>query len=310
MKGIALVGAVSVLQEEGYEFPRIAGTSAGAVVGALLAAEYPALELAGWLRRLSFDEFADPGLLDRLGLPGKALSVVLDQGVYEGKRVHRWVADRLAERGVHTFAQLRVEADPESSLPDDRRYRLVVMASDISRGRLARLPWDYGAYGLHGDQQPVADAVRASASIPFFYEPVRLKGRRNWEHVLVDGGMLSNFPVDAFDRTDGLPPRWPTFGVKLSARPDAHQRPQRVDNTFEFARALVSTMIGWHDQAHLDDPCVVRRTIFVDTMKVQATDFDLDDQTKDALYRNGREAALRFLDTWDFDDYVAECRQG
>lgn len=45
-------------------------------------------------------------------------------------------------------------------------------------------------------------------------------------------------------------------------------------------------------------------------MKVQATDFDLDDETKDALYRSGREAALRFLDTWDFDAYVAECRQG
>ncbi len=33
--------------------------------------------------------------------------------------------------------------------------------------------------------------------------------------------MLSNFPIEVFDRTDGKPPRWPTFGIKLSARPAA-----------------------------------------------------------------------------------------
>jgi len=41
-------------------------------------------------------------------------------------------------------------------------------------------------------------------SIPFFYEPVRLK-----RSVLVDGGVLSNFPIDVFDRHNGMP-RWPT----------------------------------------------------------------------------------------------------
>jgi len=38
------------------------------------------------------------------------------------------------------------------------------------------------------------------------------------EILCTDGGMLSNFPVVIFGRTDNLPPRWPTFGVKLSAR--------------------------------------------------------------------------------------------
>ena len=38
VKGIALVGAISVLEERGYEFRRVAGTSAGAIVGSLVAA--------------------------------------------------------------------------------------------------------------------------------------------------------------------------------------------------------------------------------------------------------------------------------
>ena len=65
--------------------------------------------------------------------------------------------------------------DPGSSLPESQRYALLVTASDVSRKRLVRLPWDYALYGLDPDEQEVADAVRASTSIPFFFEPVTLR---------------------------------------------------------------------------------------------------------------------------------------
>ena len=100
------------------------------------------------------------------------------------------------------------------------------MTSDVTRGELVRLPWDYPRYGLEADDQLVAEAVRASMSIPFFYEPLRFTGRddagKPVQSYMVDGGMLSNFPIEVFDRTDGKPPRWPTFGIKLSR--DARRR--------------------------------------------------------------------------------------
>jgi NTE family protein len=71
---------------------------------------------------------------------------------------------------------------------------------------------------------------------------------------------------------------------------------------------MVATMTNFHDQMHLDDPGVLARTIFVDCGTVKATDFDLDPETRDMLYRNGRDAASKFLETWDFDDYVARYR--
>ena len=84
---------------------------------------------------------------------------------------------------------------------------------------------------------------------------------------MVDGGMLSNFPIDVFDRTDGKPPRWPTFGIKLSAQ--ARRRPRPSGSTsrapFGLAEAMVGTMTNFHDQMHIDDPAVLARTIFVDT---------------------------------------------
>jgi NTE family protein len=309
VKGIGLVGAVSVLEEHGYRFRRVAGTSAGSIVGALLAAGYTAAELHSLMGEISLKDFRDESLLDRLGPVGKGLSVVLERGVYEGNRLRAWLAESLAVRNAGTFGELRYTGDPGSALPAHLSYKLVVTASDVSRGRLVRLPWDYLAYGLEADERQVADAVRASISIPFFYEPVTLRGPALKESItLVDGGLLSNFPIGIFDRRDARPPRWPTFGIKLSARPDAMQIANRTAGILGFSRAIVATMASAHDQMHLDDPCVIRRTIFVDTGKVKATDFDLGPEKQAALYESGRRAATDFLKTWDFDAYVRNCR--
>jgi NTE family protein len=119
--------------------------------------------------------------------------------------------------GVRTFADLRL-SDPDSSLAEYQCHALVVHASDLTRRVLVRLPWDYDQYGQVVDKQLVVDAVRASISIPFYFRPVQVNtgtGAATW----VDGGLLSTFPITVFDRTDGAPERWPTWGVKLSGEP-------------------------------------------------------------------------------------------
>jgi NTE family protein len=316
VKGIALVGAISVLEERGYGFQRIAGTSAGAVVGAFVAAGLPAKALEEVMETFDFRRFRDAGVLSRLGPPGVAASLLLRKGVYRGDRLHRWLDEVLSASGRRTFGDLR-RRDDGSALPADRDYRLVVIASDVSGGRLAVLPWDYARYGRTADTQPVADAVRASAGIPYYYRPVRLpdavESREAW---LVDGGLLSNFPVWVFDRDDDQPPRWPTFGIKLSAPPDAMQgRRHRIRGLISFSAAMLSTMTSFYDQIHLDAPSVVARTMFVDTMKVRSTDFDIDRRSRRRLFDNGRRAAERFLDggdghpPWDFDAYIERFRR-
>lgn len=315
VKGIGLVGALSVLEEAGYRFQKVAGTSAGAIVGSLVAADMRADELRAVMESLDYLKFKDESFLDRLGRVGKGLSLLLENGVYEGQYLAEWLGGLLETRDRATFGSMRI-ADPGSTLPEDRRYRLVVMASDVSAGRLRRLPWDYrSCYGLEPDGCPVSQAVRASMSIPFFYEPFKLDytrqvdGRAKKERAfLVDGGMLSNFPVAVFDRNDGQAPRWPTIGIKLSARPLGEEAPQDISGPLGLARAMVRTMTGFHDQLHLDDEEVLARTIFVDTTGVKATDFDLDRPTQERLYRNGRAAAEKFLDTWDFEAYKAKYR--
>jgi NTE family protein len=300
-----LLGAYSVLQEKGYRSRRVAGTSAGAIVGALIAAEMPADEMERVMRTIDYRRFQDEDLLDRIPLLGKGLSIVLRKGIYQGTYLRDWLDGLLTDLDKRTWAQLRID-DEDSSLPPDQRYKLVVMASDISRGELVRLPWDYRRYGLEPDEQLVADAVRASMSIPLFYEPARLR-----DSYVVDGGMLSNFPVGVFDRRDENPPRWPTFGIKLSARPSSMQQQKfKVNSTLDLIHALVGTMTGFYDQMHIDDECVTKRTMFVDTTGIRATDFGIGKDTQDMLFSNGRAAAEGFLEGWNWETYLEECRRG
>jgi NTE family protein len=128
--------------------------------------------------------------------------------------------------------------------------------------------------------------------------------------------MLSNFPVDVFDRSDGRRPRWPTFGIKLSARADAAQGIRhQVGGVWSKSRAMLGTLTSFYDRIYLEREEVQARTIFIDTMKVRATDFDLDRSTQQQLYDNGRAAAERFLDGtddkpgWDFDAYIERFRR-
>lgn len=301
VKGIGLVGAVLALDQQGYVFPRVAGTSAGAIVASLVAAHQvagrPLSRLETLMRSLDYPKLRDETTVERLTGPvGEVAELLLHMGIAKGDYLVEWLGNELADLGVHTFADLAIDDadDPGSSLPEGQRYRLVVHTSDLSRGALVRLPWDYPRYGQDAGAMRVVDAVRASASIPFFFRPVTFAtstGKVTW----VDGALLSDFPISVFDRTDGRPARWPTWGVKLSARPSSVQVDRPTDNDLELAAACLQTLLSGWDRYHLDDEHVTERTVFVDTASVSAIDFGITTAEQEALLRNGRSAGRAFL---------------
>jgi NTE family protein len=316
VKGIALAGAYRVIEDRGYELNRVAGTSAGAIVASLLAAGYDADELEKQMREVDYRKFQDRGGLDWVPLLGRPLSVLTEMGIYEGSYARGWLRDRLDEKGVRTFSQLPYD-DPDHPEQDPRRrYRLVVMASDVSRGRLVQLPYDYDQYRRNPADEEVAGAVRASMSIPFFFEPVKWPNvETDKTSVLVDGGMLSNFPIGVFD-AHGREPRWPTFGVKLSARVASGQTEfTDVRNVLDLGVAMVKTMTSFHDRLHVDQASVQERTIFVDTSGVDSTNFALTATQRDLLYQRGVDAAERFFDGddqqpgWDWERWKSRYGQ-
>jgi len=315
VKGAGLAGAITALAAaaDPYAFHRVAGTSAGAIVASMLAAGYDAGEMKTILTDLDFSQFEDAdGILGRhFEKLGEILGLLLHEGLFRGEFLHSWIEQVLAKKNVHTWADLK-DADPGSSLPPAQQYKLVVIVSDVSRGRMLRLPWDYGPQlGVDPDTQPVADAVRASAGIPFFFRPFRMRAnpdvtQGHGEILCTDGGMLSNFPVAIFDRTDGQPPRWPTFGVKLSARQSPTQAAWDPNpDAIQLAKSLLSTMQGAHDRVYVDQDSVASRTVFVDTTGYNATDFHLTAADKHTLFDNGQHAGEKFLATWDWVKWQA-----
>lgn len=106
VKGIGLVGALSVLEERGYEPQGIAGTSAGAVLTALLAAGYTAGELREIFLELDFESLRDEAWEDRIPFLGRPLSLLKDQEIYEGKALLEYMRDLISDKGVRTFGDL------------------------------------------------------------------------------------------------------------------------------------------------------------------------------------------------------------
>ncbi|MBV8268880.1 MAG: patatin-like phospholipase family protein, partial [Planctomycetaceae bacterium] len=198
VKGIALIGAAEIVEAAGYAFHNLAGTSAGAIIAALLAAGYSAAELKPILMGLDFKQFEDTSLLGRIPLLGKEYEVVRYLGIYDGdyflNLMRRLLSEKLQKDEV-TFRDLILPGSTE----DRYRFKVHVIASDISRGRMLVLPDDIRAYGREPEDLEVATAVRMSMSIPFFFKPVTEKNRQGEACYIVDGGLLSNFPIELFD---------------------------------------------------------------------------------------------------------------
>ena len=312
--GIGHVGVLSVLEDRGYVFKRMAGTSAGSIVAALLAAGMPVGRMRELVGELDYLGFRDRSTRDRMPLIGPLASVLFENGFYEGDHLHEWLGAELAKLGVHTFGDLRIK-DAGSSLAKEQSYRLVVMAADLTTGELVRLPWDYPA----------------TASIPTSNRWLTPCGRRcrsrtsssrgSWrtptakEHLLVDGGVLSNYPLEVFDRTDAKRPRWPTFGVTLlpplpagSTQIFPQLRVLRHVGALGFLESLVTTLVVGRDQGYLNQPWVKARSMQVDNLGINPVDFGITKDEAARLFQSGRDRAEEFLAAWDWEAYLRRFR--
>lgn len=317
VKFIGLVGAVVALMDAGYSIKRVSGVSAGSVVAAVLAAASTDGGLTGEeVKELAFSvplrKWRDAGPVPYLGA---AWGLVRGTSMYRGDAAHDWIRSELKNLGVTSFGDLILDEDHLLE-GRQRHYKLVVTVADVTAAQLVRLPWDYPRlYGLDPDEQLVADAVRASMAIPFFYRPVRLTGADGATSTLVDGGVLSNFPIDTFDRPDRKPPRWPTFGITVLPRPTEGLgavmpalKPLRLFEQTALVESLLTTMLAGHDETHLSQPWVSARAIAVESNDVGVLDFDIPTGRLKKLYDNGYAAAQAFLSTWDWPAYLDRFR--
>ncbi len=303
VKGIALAGALEEFADSAAhpgnyvdKWVKLAGTSAGAIVAAYLACGHSVAEAAKLVADTDFSKFEDWGPGGEL--IGGAVNLILHHGLAHGEVFLEWFREQTANR---TFGEVK-----------DGGRELKLIATDITRREMLVLPEALPKYRLEKDSGPidpqsfrVADAVRMSMSIPYFFQPVELVHDETGKpSTIVDGGVLSNFPVWIFD-VDRDPQR-PTFGFKLVGGRDVGGGLEKLIRAFGWpARTGVDI---FHTATDAWDSYWVAHSTYVRTCAISArdigtTDFGLSPAQRRELVESGREAAREFLAKWSPEEY-------
>ncbi|GAB6990436.1 patatin-like phospholipase family protein [Paenibacillus pini] len=297
VKGISLAGAVKSAEDAGIIFNRVAGTSSGSIVAALLAAGYTADEMSEIVRMTPFASFLKRAPIFNMKLIGPALRVMIKKGLYSGEALEYWIHNILKAKGVTTFADL-----PEG--------KLLIIASDITNGKILVLPDDLVKLGINPAKFEVSKAIRMSTSIPYFFDPVilRMTGEvvRGKPFVdqfvyIVDGGLLSNFPLWLFgDVPNSIleSPPIPTLGFQMVGR--ATGKPHVIRGPITMLQAMFETMLSAHDERYIEQEKRFR-TIKIPTMGVGTTQFHITPEQSKVLYDSGVQAGTKFFGSWTND---------
>jgi NTE family protein len=318
VKGIAFAGALASAESEAgvREWVNVAGTSAGSIVSALLVVGYDAAGLQKILADAHYKRFADCGPGGKW-LGGMTNALTRFRGLAPGHYFKEWLSEQLAASPLAkelgktelTFADVRRrDLPPKSEIPDitdekyeRAKYRLHVIGSDVTGGRMLIMPDDLPDYtDEHGkpldkDTFPIVDAVRMSMSYPFLFAPVTLH-RGGRPHYVVDGGLLSNFPIWLFDSPH---PKRPTWGFRLHPGESVeeglpYRKIPRPLWAVPLLKAMFSAATEAWDREQMEH-VVSARTVSIPTHAISTTNFGLSKEDADDLYGWGKAAAQAFF---------------
>jgi NTE family protein len=325
VKGIAYVGALEVLDKEGIlkDIKRVAGTSAGALVAVLIGLGYSAKELKDILWSINFQNFLDSSW----GVIRNTKRFIEDYGWYKGEFFRELVAGYIKDK----------TGDGESTFKDLAKAKkfldISLIGSDLSTGYSKVFNAEFTP------NVKVADAARISMSIPLFFSAVR--GANGDDHIYVDGGLLDNYAIKVFDRSNYVKNKKnirhteyydktnkslknknkltneyiynkETLGFRLDAKEQIEMfldhsiepTAKEINSLFSYTKALVTTLIDFQNNVHLhsDD---WQRTVYIDSLGISSTDFSISDSKKQKLVDSGILHTQKYLEWYNNDEEKA-----
>lgn len=217
-------GAVWALYDAGYRFSAVAGVSGGSIIAAALASGYkPGEEL----NELIIENMPSWRFWDVSWNPFKSW------GLIKGKRGLKVLQRFFPGEFEHTQIPLKVYAVNIDSEYTYAQEKYTIFGTDET------------------PLQSIADAVRASISIPGVFVPHVIDGDR-----YIDGGVAASFPLDVYGSGEDV------IGIKmLSAGPQ-----ERPKTSSQYAGMILNVMMESVDQEHIDD-AVWARTIKLKTSR-------------------------------------------
>ncbi|GAM10155.1 putative protein [Geobacter sp. OR-1] len=364
-KGSVFVGAIEEFERRGHTARRFVGTSAGAITATLMAAGYKApamlqattettkegkprfatfMDIAAKFaseeiknsltytifRKIdlplvpeSTEEWLDKQLMKRLmkiDAYREIFSFVERGGLYAGDAFIDWLREKLDAR-ISGLGNLNFREFARQTNSD-----LSVVASDTSSHDMLILN------SRTAPDCPVAWGVRMSMSIPFLWQEVRwqkdwgtYRGKDITGHTIVDGGVLSNFPIYYLTSDDDEvqavmgsidPDACPNLGLLIDETITVSGAPAKAEKTgsagtdeglldhvtrlktIQRVTRILDTLTDAHDRsaiaAHEDEVCRLPAKGY------GTTEFDMSGKRLEALIAAGREAMKNHLDTRGF----------
>jgi len=268
--GLAYSGAIEALEEQGIlnQVKGTAGTSVGSYTAMALSLGYNAAEIKSMLSGMNFETFKDHE--DILRIP-------LTYGLYKGKELHRWIQQTVAHKmGSEnaTFADLNAAGCKE----------LKVYACDLNL-KIAR-EFSY----KETPDAIVSEAVRASMSIPFYFEAWQFSNSVPNNHIYVDGGTIYNYPIYAYPVESTLGFSFDVIGAPVNTG-------LKTDHLFKYIEVLFETMLSAQKVNFQNNPIEQERTVLINPHGISATDFALTDSQKETLHASGKSSTTQFIKT-------------
>lgn len=288
--GVSFIGAIKSLSQHGYKFQCCAGTSAGSIAAALVIAGYNYKEIDLAVNSIYKKYYSEFSSVKNCRI-SQAARLIKNKGIYDSSLIEELISPLLEAKGTVYFKDVMVRG----------KSRLKIVASDITRRDIIVLPDDLQRYGIDGSNFKIATAVRMSCSIPFFFTPYKLNYYDTFSYI-VDGGLLSNFPIWIFEGDSSY--SYPTFGLNLR---DKKSKTINGKNGFiPFAQDVILAPLNGKGQRYIREDDDVR-TIVIDVPEVKATDFKDTLKYSPEMIDNGFNATEEFLKHWRLEDYIRLC---
>lgn len=259
-------------------------------------------------------------------------------GINPGDFFYDWVKAHMKENEIETVDQLINRAQekpafkmrsPRTEPVNDLDGDVVFIASELvtqNKFELPRMADLFRPPGRRNELQP-AGFVRASMAIPVFFESYYIKEipsdnaaiQKAWQDAFnfkegerppetlrfVDGGILSNFPINLFYNKSIDTPRMPTFGIDLDDTKEQDQKDVPENWSFPgYLGRMFNTIRFYYDKDFSLQNRIMNKGVgSIKVAEYNWLNFFLTNDQKIDLFAKGAEAAKAFLDGFNWEEY-------
>lgn len=267
--GMAYAGAIEALHEKQLlsDVKRAAGTSAGALVATLVSLRYSAKEIKEIVNGTNFKKFEDH--FDPLRVPFK-------YGLYRGNYLLKWIKNIIETKTGNkdaTFRDLHLGGFRE----------LKVFACDLTSTTIKEFSFQ------ETPDVKVAESIRASMSIPLFFNAWKFPDGNPDDHIYVDGGTMYNYPINAFENS------LTTLGFFFEVHTPKKVEELKYNHIFDYIELLFKALLDSQKVVFQRNKEEMAITVLIDTLGIAPTNFKITEDEKMKLFNSGKEATLEYI---------------